>query len=112
MTGVVELMQLAAYLGELLSAEPGLDILNEIASNQVAISCDHDDLTSRVLERVQENGKVYPSHGVWRGRRIIRVSIINHSTDHGDIELLADELRTAQRHETSTAATRTRNAYR
>lgn len=103
---------LAAYLGELLSAEPGFEILSEIASNQVAIACDHDDLTSRVLERVQENGKVYPSHGVWRGRRIIRVSIINHSTDHGDIDLLADELRTALRHETSTAGARNGNAYR
>ncbi|WP_343117446.1 pyridoxal phosphate-dependent decarboxylase family protein [Ostreiculturibacter nitratireducens] len=91
---------LAAYLAETLSAEPGIEILNEIASNQVAIACGNDDLTSRVLERVQTNGKVYPSHGVWRGRRIIRVSIINHATDRDDIDLLADELRTAVRQET------------
>ena len=57
------------------------------------------DLTSRVLTRVQKNGKVYPSHGVWLGRQIIRVSIINHATDRVDIDLLVDELRNALRQE-------------
>ena len=90
---------LAAYLAEVLSDDQGFEVLNAAVSNQIAIACSNDDLTSRVLKRVQENGKVYPSHGVWRGRRIIRVSIINHATDRADIDLLIDELRTALREE-------------
>lgn len=86
---------LAAYLAETLSAEPGFEILNHVVSNQVAISCGEDARTSEVLKRIQARGKVYPSHGVWRDRQIIRVSISNHATDRADIDLLIDELRIA-----------------
>ncbi|MEE4118421.1 MAG: aminotransferase class V-fold PLP-dependent enzyme [Paracoccaceae bacterium] len=88
---------LAAYLAEKLASEPGFDVLNGVVSNQVAIACADDDLTSRVLARVHANARVYPSHGFWRGRKIIRVSIINHATDRADIDLLAEELRAALR---------------
>ncbi|MEO9779320.1 MAG: hypothetical protein ABJH07_15015 [Sedimentitalea sp.] len=47
------------------------------------------------MQRVQARGKVYPSHGVWHDRQIIRVSITNHATDRADIDLLIDELRIA-----------------
>ncbi|MDU9004867.1 pyridoxal phosphate-dependent decarboxylase family protein [Sedimentitalea todarodis] len=88
---------LAVYLAETLSAESGFEVLNDVVSNQVAISCGDDDQTSAVLQRVQASGQVYPSHGVWRGRQIIRVSITNHATDRADIDLLVDELRAAHR---------------
>ncbi|MCW3784798.1 pyridoxal phosphate-dependent decarboxylase family protein [Defluviimonas salinarum] len=88
---------LSVYLAELLSAEPGIEILNDVVSNQLAIACQDDDATTKVLERVQANAKVYPSHGVWRGRRIIRVSIINYATDRAAIDMLADEILTAHR---------------
>lgn len=88
---------LASYLAEVLSREPGIEILNEVAANQVAIACQDDETTSKVLERVQANGKAYPSHGTWRGRRIIRVSISNYATDRADIDLLATEILAALR---------------
>jgi glutamate/tyrosine decarboxylase-like PLP-dependent enzyme len=95
---------LAAYLADRLAAMPGLEVLNEVASNQVAIACRDDDSTARVLDRVQANGRVYPSHGVWRGRRIIRVSVINHATDRADIDLLVAEIAAALRQEGGRAA--------
>ncbi|SHG98434.1 pyridoxal phosphate-dependent decarboxylase family protein [Marivita hallyeonensis] len=88
---------LAAHLADRLSQEPGIDILNEVVSNQVAIACKDDATTEAVLETVQARGKVYPSHGVWQGRKIIRASIINHATDWTDIDLLADEIISALR---------------
>ena len=90
---------LATYLADRLSNEPGIDIMNEVVLNQVAIACETDDKTTRVLERIQQKARVYPSHGVWKGRQIIRVSVINHATDHGDIDLLIDEIRDANRSE-------------
>jgi glutamate/tyrosine decarboxylase-like PLP-dependent enzyme len=87
---------LAAYLATRLADLPGFAVLNEVVCNQVAIACDTDDLTVAVLDRVQSRGRVYPSHGVWRGRKIIRVSIINHATDRADIDLLISELRAAR----------------
>ena len=91
---------LAAYLAGRLAKVPGVEILNEVASNQVALACASDDLTARVLARVQARGKVYPSHGEWRGRQIIRMSVINHATDRADIDLLIDELCSAIQAET------------
>lgn len=88
---------LAVYLAERLSAEPGIGIVNDVVSNQVALACRDDELTAMVLERVQTNGKVYPSHGVWRGQKIIRVSVINHATDRADIDLLVAEILAALR---------------
>lgn len=88
---------LARYLAETLTAEPGIEVLNEVVLNQVAIACESDEKTTQVLKLVQENGKVYPSHGVWRGKQIIRVSIINHATNRADIDVLIDEILTANR---------------
>lgn len=88
---------LAVYLANRLTAEPGFEIMNDVVLNQVAIACATDEITQDVLKRVQDSGRVYPSHGVWQGRQIIRVSIINHATDHADVDLLIDEILTAHR---------------
>jgi len=83
---------LAEYLAGRLTDIEGLNVVNTVASNQVAIACDTDEATTRVLQQVQANGKVYPSHGEWHGQQIIRVSIINFATDRADIDLLVQEL--------------------
>jgi len=88
---------LARYLADRLAAEPGIAVVNDVASNQVAIACPDDETTATVLDRVQANGRVYPSHGVLHGRKIIRVSVINHATDRADIDLLVAELLAALR---------------
>ena len=54
-------------------------------------------MTVKVLNKIQEKARVYPSHGVWRGQQIIRVSIINHATGYADIDLLFDEIVEAHR---------------
>ena len=87
---------LARYLADRLSPEPGIEIMNDVVSNQVAIAFESDDVTAKVLERIQTRGKVYPSHGVWHGRQIIRVSVINHATDRADMDLLIEELLAAR----------------
>lgn len=83
---------MAGQVAARLASVPGFEVMNEIASNQVAVCCVTDALTSAVLDRVHARGKVYPSHGEWRGRRIIRISITNYATCEADIDLLCDEL--------------------
>lgn len=98
--GVAEMVsrhcRLARLLGDKLRAEAGITILNEIASNQVAICCGEgtlgDPQTAQVLKMVQDRGKVFPTHGSWKGRTTIRASIIGHETQDEDIDLLANEL--------------------
>ncbi|HMS95516.1 MAG TPA: aminotransferase class V-fold PLP-dependent enzyme [Tabrizicola sp.] len=86
---------LAEYLARRIAEVPGFSVVNEVVSNQVAIAGADDATTQRVLDRVQSNGRVYPSHGVWRGRKIIRCSISNHATDKADIDVLVAELKAA-----------------
>lgn len=91
----------AERLAELLEAEPGISVVNKVVTNQVSLSCGEgetgDTQTRAVLDQVQKRGKVYPTHGEWRGREIIRCSICSYATDDEDIALLADEIVTAWR---------------
>ncbi|HCQ66467.1 MAG TPA: aspartate aminotransferase family protein [Rhodobacteraceae bacterium] len=93
--------RLAKRIAATVSAEPGLCVLNEIHSNQVAIACgnaqDGDALTARVLKRVQQRGKVYPTHGEWAGRQIIRASVIGYAMTDADVDLLSAEIIDAHR---------------
>ncbi|SDM06910.1 pyridoxal phosphate-dependent decarboxylase family protein [Aliiruegeria lutimaris] len=88
--------RLAARIAAAVSAEPGIVVLNEVHSNQVAIACgngpDGNELTMRVLRRVQERGKVYPTHGEWAGRQIIRASVIGYAMNEADADLLSIEI--------------------
>lgn len=99
-SGVRELVarhcRLAERIAGRLAAEPGLHVLNRIHANQVAVACGEgagtDALTGRVLARVQEQGRVYPTHGEWRGRKIIRVSVIGYAMHEPDADLVAGEI--------------------
>ncbi|WP_300436060.1 pyridoxal-dependent decarboxylase [uncultured Mameliella sp.] len=99
--GVQELVarhcRLAKRAADRLSQDPGIEVLNEVSANQISLSCGSDALTAAVLARVHDRGKVYPSHGAWRGRQIIRISIINYATTETDVDLLCDEILSARR---------------
>jgi glutamate/tyrosine decarboxylase-like PLP-dependent enzyme len=71
-----------------LAAEPGVRIINDVVLNQVAVSFGPagdgetaDEATRQTLARVQHEGFCYPSHGVWQGREIMRISVSSHLTD-------------------------------
>lgn len=92
---------LAARAAERLAAEPGISILNEVHCNQVAVTFGEgaggDGLTRKVLAAVQKRGLVYPTHGEWRGRQIMRISVICYATQERDIDLLVEEVISAWR---------------
>lgn len=93
--GVIDLIGkncgLARRMAETLGGEPGIQILNQINLNQVTVAFgpegDAGDLmTARVLQAVQTEGICYPSHGVWRGRKIMRVSVTGFATTEQDAD--------------------------
>lgn len=86
---------LATYLADRLNTLPGVEVVNDVTLNQVAIACRTDAMTVKVLKRIQDRARVYPSHGLWRNRQIIRISITNYATDQADIDLLVHEIRDA-----------------
>lgn len=103
--GIIEMIErhcaLAQYAAEQLEKEPGVTVLNEVVANQVGITLGEgeagDKQTQEVLEMVHRRGKVFPSHGHWKGRQTIRISVSNYLTQKENIDLLVDEIVTCWR---------------
>ena len=77
----------AARFAELLGAEPGVEILNEVVLNQVLVRFGDDDgLTEATVKGVQEDGTCWLSGTVWRGKAAMRISVSNWRTSDDDVE--------------------------
>ena len=46
----------------------------------------------KVLARVQAKGRSCPSHGAWKGRQIMRVSVSGHMTREAHIDALVGDV--------------------
>lgn len=108
--GVTELIthhcRCAFYLAELLgNKDPGICVLNEVVLNQLAICFGEktlskqvcDQYTEAVIEHLQSENAVFVSGARWKGRSIMRVSVISEATTLSDIENLADLINVAWR---------------
>lgn len=84
---VTTLHERAWQLAEGLRVTPGFEVLNDVVFNQVIVSCDHDDLTERILRQIQELRSCWVGGSRWRGRRVIRISVCSWSTTEEDIAL-------------------------
>ncbi|HYU86426.1 MAG TPA: pyridoxal-dependent decarboxylase [Kribbellaceae bacterium] len=94
-TGIAELVErccaLASEFAARLAADDGVEVLNDVVLNQALVRFlspdgDHDGLTRRVLQAVQQEGTCWMSGTTWQGRAAMRISVSNWSTDLADIE--------------------------
>jgi glutamate/tyrosine decarboxylase-like PLP-dependent enzyme len=77
----------ARRFAELLSADPEVEILNEVVLNQVLVRFGDDDETTRaVVRRVQEDGTCWLGGTVWQGRAAMRISVSSFRTSSEDVE--------------------------
>jgi glutamate/tyrosine decarboxylase-like PLP-dependent enzyme len=77
----------ARRFAELLGAEEGVEILNEVVLNQVLVRFGDDDETTReVVRRVQEDGTCWLGGSEWQGRAVMRISVSNWRTTTEDVE--------------------------
>ncbi|WP_428032743.1 pyridoxal phosphate-dependent decarboxylase family protein [Ancylobacter sp.] len=102
----------ARLLAALLAAEPGIAVLNEVVLNQVAVrfGTDADEavgdaLTLAAIAALQQEGTCFAGSAKWRGRWILRLSIIGASTTEDDIRLSAQAIVRAWRRVASGSAT-------
>ena len=85
--------ELARQMAARLSAESGIDVLNDVVLNQVLVRFDDDDATTNeVIRRVQEDGTAWMGGTVWQGRAAMRISVSNWSTSAADIDRTADAI--------------------
>jgi glutamate/tyrosine decarboxylase-like PLP-dependent enzyme len=90
-SGVAELVDRccahARRFAELLSAEDGVEILNEVVLNQVLVRFGDDDGTTReVVRRVQEDGTCWLGGSEWQGKAVMRISVSSWRTTEEDVE--------------------------
>jgi glutamate/tyrosine decarboxylase-like PLP-dependent enzyme len=101
--GVAEMIgrhcRVARRIAERLAAEPGVRIVNQVVLNQVAVSFGPEDdikaadtATRETLARVQRQGFCYPSHGVWHGHEIMRISVSSQRTDEAEGDRAAEAI--------------------
>jgi glutamate/tyrosine decarboxylase-like PLP-dependent enzyme len=97
---------LARRFAQRLTAEPDIEVMNEVVLNQVAVRLGTDldperadALTQRAIARVQREGECFVGGALWRGRQIVRISVISAPTTEADIDRSADAIISAWRAE-------------
>jgi glutamate/tyrosine decarboxylase-like PLP-dependent enzyme len=77
----------ARRFAERLAAEPGVEIHNTVNLNQVTVRFGGDDeLTRRTIARIQSDGICFVGGSEWRGRWIMRISVIGGATTEADVD--------------------------
>jgi len=95
----------ARLFARILSAAPGVRVVNEVVLNQVLVRFEPpsataeggDAWTREVIARVQRDGTCWLSGTVWRGRALMRISVCNWSTTGDDVQRSAAAILAAHR---------------
>ncbi|MGN5385327.1 pyridoxal phosphate-dependent decarboxylase family protein [Streptomyces sp. JL7001] len=73
----------------------GARVLNEVVFTQVCAEFGDDERTERVLTRLLDDGTTWISGSTWHGRRVMRISVSNWSTNEDDVTRALDSIRRA-----------------
>jgi glutamate/tyrosine decarboxylase-like PLP-dependent enzyme len=82
-----------------LAEHDGVEILNDVVLNQVLVRfADSDEVTDRVLDRVQQDGTCWASGSRWHGgATVMRISVSGWQTTVADADRSADAILAALR---------------
>jgi glutamate/tyrosine decarboxylase-like PLP-dependent enzyme len=84
--------RMADHLGRL----DGIEVLNDVVLNQVLLRVgDSDEATSATIERVQREGTCWVGGSSFRGRAVIRVSLVSWQTTPEDVDRSAESIAAA-----------------
>lgn len=95
---------LARRAAERLVLEPGVERVHEVALNMVAVRFgvdlsdpESDAITLQTIRAAQQDGTCFVGGAQWRGREVMRLSVINFATDASDIDRSVDAILAAYR---------------
>ncbi|MEF1338446.1 pyridoxal-dependent decarboxylase, partial [Vibrio rotiferianus] len=89
---------LAKRMADKLAQVQGVTILNDVVSNrfsaQFGIGDDEyrNELTDRVVHRLQQEGFLYPSTSGYKGLKTMLFSVLNYHTSEQDIDQSAEKI--------------------
>ena len=99
-TGIAELVdrccRLARRFAERLDALDGVEVVNDVVLNQVLVRVGDDELTGLVERRVQDDGTCWLGATMWRGERLLRISVSNWSTTEDDVDRSVEAIASAR----------------
>jgi glutamate/tyrosine decarboxylase-like PLP-dependent enzyme len=101
---VREHCRLARHFAARLAAEPGIAVINDVVLNQVLVRFGADEpdergdaLTRETIAAIQVDGTAFAGGGSWRGRWVMRLSVISWATTEADIDRSAGAMIAAWR---------------
>jgi glutamate/tyrosine decarboxylase-like PLP-dependent enzyme len=84
---------LARQMADVLRRAPGVEVLNEVVSNQVLVRFGgDDDVTRRVVTGVQQEGTCWLGGTTWQEKAAMRISVSNWATTEEDAARSADAI--------------------
>lgn len=83
---IYTLHQRALQFAEQLAAVEGFQVLNEVVFNQVIVQCENDEQTDRVIDHIQHLRDCWVGGSVWKGKRVIRISVCAWTTSVEDVD--------------------------
>jgi glutamate/tyrosine decarboxylase-like PLP-dependent enzyme len=106
--GIAEMVRrhcdLARRLAGELSGVPEIEILNDVTLNQIILGfgkgmsrARQDCLARATIEELQRENSCFAAGALWRGRWVMRISIISASLQEEDIDRLSAAIRSALR---------------
>jgi glutamate/tyrosine decarboxylase-like PLP-dependent enzyme len=87
--GVADLVVRACDHAQTMAAKlrkAGLEVLNDVVLNQVLVRAGTDELTTALVNAVQQDGTCWCGPTLWKGRPAMRISISGWATSGEDIE--------------------------
>ena len=82
---VFGLHERAVQFAQELSAA-GFSIINDVVFNQVLVApSDDDNTTQKLLEKIQASGECWAGSSIWKGKKVIRISVCSWATSEQDI---------------------------
>lgn len=83
----------ASRMGELLRAEPGIAVVNDVVLNQLIVRFGEDDeRTKETVARIQQDGECFAGGALWRGQQVMRLSVIGWETTIAEGERAAQAI--------------------
>lgn len=83
----------AERMANQLAAADGIEVLNDVVLNQVLVRFDDDDqATNAVIERTQQDGTCWRRGSSFRGRAVMRVSVVGWQTTADDVDRSAEAI--------------------
>lgn len=70
----------------------GFEILNEVVINQALVSFGEPDTTNRIIQAIQEDGRLWAGSTVWQGKTAMRISVSSYETTDSDVESSLDAI--------------------